>query len=118
MVEIRCVDAREILDCRLEPTLRVTVKTESGSGQADVPCGRSRGTHEAVDLRDGEDRYDGLGVQTAVSNVTDTIAPALTGRDVLTQQAIDRTLIELDGTTDKSALGGNALTGVSLAVIK
>jgi enolase len=118
MIEIRCVDAREILDCRLEPTLRVTVKTESGSGQADVPCGRSQGTHEAVDLRDGEDRYDGLGVQTAVSNVTDTIAPALTGRDVLTQQAIDQTLIELDGTADKSALGGNALTGVSLAVIK
>jgi len=118
MVEIRKVDAREILDCRLEPTLRVTVETESGSGRADVPCGRSRGKHEAVDLRDGGDRYDGLGVRTAVSNVTDTIAPALTGRDALEQREIDRTLIELDGTADKSALGGNTLTGVSLAVLK
>jgi enolase len=118
MVAIRRVDAREILDCRLEPTLRVTVETASGSGRADVPCGRSRGEHEAVDLRDGDDRYDGLGVRTAVSNVTDTIAPALTGRDALEQRAIDRTLIDLDGTADRSALGGNALTGVSLAVLK
>jgi len=118
MVAIRRVDAREILDCRLEPTLRVTVETASGRGRADVPCGRSRGEHEAVDLRDGDDRYDGLGVRTAVSNVTDTIAPALTGRDALEQRAIDRTLLDLDGTADKSALGGNALTGVSLAVLK
>lgn len=118
MVEITGVTAREILDCRLEPTLRVTVETESVTGTADVPCGRSRGTHEAVDLRDGGRRYDGRGVTQAVTNVTDVIGPELVGWNALEQRAIDQELLALDGTADKSNLGGNALTGVSLAVLK
>ncbi|MFC6799768.1 phosphopyruvate hydratase [Haladaptatus sp. DYSN1] len=118
MTTINRVHAREILDCRLEPTLRVTVETEGASGQADVPCGRSRGKHEAVDLRDGGDRYAGRGVQTAVENVNERIAPQLVGREVLAQRAIDEVLLELDGTDQKSNLGGNATTGVSLAVAK
>ncbi|WP_276275149.1 phosphopyruvate hydratase [Haladaptatus sp. QDMS2] len=118
MTTINRVHAREILDCRLEPTLRVMVETEGASGQADVPCGRSRGKHEAVDLRDGGDRYAGRGVQTAVENVNERIAPQLVGREVLAQRAIDEVLLELDGTDQKSNLGGNATTGVSLAVAK
>lgn len=116
--EITEITALEVLDNRLEPTIRVTVKTETATGCADVPCGRSRGTNEAVDLRDGGDRYHGRGVQTAVENVTDRIAPALIGRNVTAQRAIDETLLELDGTANKSELGGNAVTGVSLAVLK
>lgn len=112
------IRAREILDNRLEPTLRVTVDTENGSGRADVPCGRSRGENEAVDLRDGGERYGGLGVRTAIENITETIAPELIGHTVTDQRAIDDMLIALDGTPTKSSLGGNALTGVSLAVLK
>jgi enolase len=108
----------EILDNRLEPTLRVTVETAAGTGRADVPCGRSRGEHEAVDLRDGDDRYRGRGVETAVGNVNEEIAPALEGRDATDQRGIDAELVALDGTDRKERLGGNALTGVSLAVLK
>ncbi|QLG61718.1 phosphopyruvate hydratase [Halorarum salinum] len=111
------VSAREILDNRLEPTLRVTVETGAGTGRADVPCGRSRGANEAVDLRDGGDRYRGLGVRTAVGNVEERIAPELIGTDVTDQRAIDDRLVSLDGTPDRSNLGGNALTGVSVAVL-
>jgi enolase len=74
MVAIARVTAREILDCRLESTLRVTVETESGTGTAGVPCGRLRSTYEPIDLRDGGSRYDGLGVTDAVVNVTGVIA--------------------------------------------
>lgn len=113
---IESVSALEIVDCRLEPTLRVTVRTESGAtGSADVPCGRSTGVHEAVERRDGGDRFHGRGVQDAVELVGDEIEPALIGEDVTAQQAIDRTLAELDGTNDRSRLGGNTTTGVSLA---
>ncbi|WP_423751658.1 phosphopyruvate hydratase [Salinirarus marinus] len=118
MAKITGISAEEIVDCRLEPTLRVTVETESGTGRADVPCGRSRGENEAVDLRDGGERYAGLGVRDAVSNVNDTIAPALVGQNALHQRTIDEELRSLDGTEDKSRLGGNALTGVSLGVLK
>ncbi|MCQ4332064.1 enolase [Natronomonas sp. F2-12] len=117
--EIDAVEAREILDNRLEPTLRVTVRTEDGTaGQADVPRGRSRGVHEAVDLRDGGDRYRGKGVKTAVRNVEERIEPALVGHSVTDQAGIDALLRELDGTPDGSNLGGNSLTGVSLAALK
>lgn len=115
--EIHTVRAREILDCRLEPTLRVTVETANGTGEADVPAGRSVGSNEAVDLRDGGDRYHGKGVQTACANVESTIAPAVTGLDVRDQREIDHQLRELDGTANKSVLGGNATTGVSLATL-
>ena len=115
---IRDVSAREIVDNRLEPTLRVTVETDAGRARADVPCGRSRGEHEAVDLRDGDDRYGGLGVQTAIANVTEHVAPELVGRPVTDQRAIDDLLIDMDGTVTKENLGGNVLTGTSLAVAK
>ncbi len=116
---IESIDAREILDNRLEPTLRVTVRTEGGAiGRADVPRGRSRGVHEAVDLRDGGDRYRGMGVRTAVENVEERIEPELRGHSVTDQAGIDSRLRELDGTADGSNLGGNTLTGVSLATLK
>ncbi len=118
MTEIVDVRAREILDNRLEPTLRVTVETPAGSAAADVPAGRSRGANEAVEARDGGDRYRGLGVRTAVSTVEERIAPELRGRRVTDQRGIDETLVELDGTADMSDLGGNTTTGVSLACLR
>jgi enolase len=117
--QIRHVKAREILDCRGNPTVEVDVITESGIlGRADVPAGRSRGTHEAFELRDGGRRYAGLGVLTAVRNVNELLAPQLVGRDVRRQTEIDRLMVDLDGTDDKSKIGGNAIGGVSLAVCK
>jgi enolase len=113
---IEAVDAREILDNRLEPTLRVTVETPAGTGQADVPRGRSRGDHEALDLRDGDDRYRGRGVRCAVANVEERIAPALVGRDATAQRSVDACLTDLNDPDDP--LGGNAITGVSLAVLR
>ncbi len=118
MTDIVGVRAREILDNRLEPTLRVTVETPAGTGTADVPAGRSRGTREAVEARDGGGRYRGRGVRTAVSTVEDRVAPELRGRSVTDQRAVDRALLELDGTADLSDLGGNVVTGVSLACLK
>lgn len=117
-IEITDVTAREILDGRLEPTLRATVETECGAGTADVPCGRSRGGAEATEIRDGDDRYRGRGVRTAVATVEERIAPELVGRDVTAQAALDSLLVELDGTPDRSNLGGNAITGASLAVLR
>ena len=111
--------AREILDSRGNPTIEVDCITESGAfGRAQVPSGASTGKHEALELRDGEDRYNGKGVLKAVQNVNDIIAPEITGEDVLDQANIDRILIELDGTENKSNLGANAILGVSLAVAK
>ena len=111
--------AREILDSRGNPTIEVDCITESGAfGKAQVPSGASTGKHEALELRDGEDRYNGKGVLKAVQNVNDIIAPEITGEDVLDQANIDRILIELDGTENKSNLGANAILGVSLAVAK
>jgi enolase len=114
---IEIVDAREILDSRGNPTIEVDIVLADGSvGRAAVPSGASTGAHEAVELRDGDEaRFGGKGVRRAVANVTDTIAPALYGLDATDQAGIDALLCELDGTTNKSALGANAILGVSLA---
>ncbi len=115
---IESITAREILDGRLEPTLRVTIETPAGTGRADVPAGRSRGRHEATERRDGGDRYAGLGVRSAVESVEERIAPALAGRPVTDQRTLDSALEALDGTDDLSELGGNAVAGVSLAALR
>lgn len=111
---------REILDSRGNPTVEVDVFTESGAfGRAAVPSGASTGENEALELRDGDKgRYLGKGVQKAVTNINETIAPALEGMSVLEQMQIDAKLLELDGTKTKANLGANALLGVSLAVAK
>jgi len=117
MTLIRNVLAREILDSRGNPTLEVDVILESGgSGRAAVPSGASTGEHEANELRDNDPtRYRGKGVQQAVENVNERIAPELLGEDARDQPLVDRTLIDLDGTPNKSNLGANAILGVSLA---
>jgi enolase len=109
--------AREVLDSRGNPTVEVEVYTDSGAfGRALVPSGASTGEHEAVELRDGDkDRYLGKGVQKAVDNVNEVIAPALIGYDVTEQVLIDKLMIELDGTKNKGKLGANAILGVSMA---
>ena len=111
------VYAREVIDSRGNPTIEVEVTTESGSfGRAMVPSGASTGEREALELRDGDkSRFLGKGVLKAVSNVNDKIAEAILGFDVTDQNLIDKTMIELDGTNDKSNLGANALLGVSMA---
>jgi enolase len=117
MTAIESIDAREILDSRGNPTIEVDVVLAGGAtGRAAVPSGASTGAHEAVELRDGDSkRYGGKGVLKAVDSVLETIAPALLGADASDQAAIDETLINLDGTPDKSRLGANAIVGVSLA---
>jgi len=115
---IEAVAAREILDNRLEPTLRVTVETPAGTGRADVPCGRSRGAHEAHERRDGDDRYRGRGVREAAAAVENEVAPALAGRDATDQRGVDAALGDLDGTRRYERLGGNVVTGVSLATLR
>jgi enolase 1/2/3 len=117
VTSIELIDAREILDSRGNPTVEVDVVLSGGAaGRAAVPSGASTGAHEAVELRDEEpDRYGGKGVRRAVANVIETIAPALLGADASDQAVIDETLIDLDGTPNKSRLGANALLGVSLA---
>ena len=117
MKKISAVHALEILDSRGNPTLEVDVHLSGGHvGCAAVPSGASTGAREAVELRDGGQRYRGRGVQKAVAHVNNEIARALSGMDASDQTAIDRRLIELDGTSNKSRLGANALLGVSLAV--
>jgi enolase len=122
MPSIVHLSAREILDSRGNPTVEVDVLLDDGSfGRAAVPSGASTGTHEAVELRDGEkDRYSGKGVMRAVANVKDTLAPALLRADLdaTDQVLIDRLMVEIDGTPNKSQLGANAILGVSLAVAK
>jgi len=117
---IKFVTAREILDSRGNPTLEVDVITESGFlGRAAVPSGASTGEHEACELRDGDkSRYLGKGVLKAVKNVVDVIGPKIQGLDVVSQTMIDRLMIELDGTENKTKLGANAILGVSLACAK
>ena len=116
---IRHVKAREVLDSRGNPTLEVDVVTEGGAlGRASVPAGASRGMHEAVEIRDGGRRFHGLGVLKAVRNVNEIIAKEIRGMDVRDQRGIDYRLIEIDGTSNKSRLGANAILGVSLAVAK
>ena len=116
---IKDIKAREILDSRGEPTIEVDVITEDGTlGRADVPCGLSKGEHEALEVRDGGSRYAGRGVRNAVYNVHEVIRPALLGKNSVEQREIDELMIELDGTPNKSKLGSNAIVGVSLAVAK
>ncbi|MCA0984606.1 phosphopyruvate hydratase [Halobacillus yeomjeoni] len=118
MPYITDVYAREVLDSRGNPTVEVEVYTESGAfGTALVPSGASTGEYEAVELRDGDnERYLGKGVQTAVDNVNEKIAPKLLGMDVTQQVIIDKMMMELDGTENKGNLGANAILGVSMAV--
>ncbi len=113
------VRAREVLDSRGNPTLEAEVELENGAvGRAIVPSGASTGTHEAVELRDGGPRFRGKGVLRAVANVRDRIAPEVVGLDALDQASVDQAMIELDGTPNKSALGANAILGVSLATAR
>jgi len=113
------IHARQIFDSRGNPTVEVDVITENGMlGRAAVPSGASTGEHEAVELRDGGDRYMGKGVMNAVENVNGKIAGTLLGVSVFEQEAIDKIMIDLDGTPNKSKLGANAILGVSLAVAK
>jgi enolase len=116
-MKIEKLKAREILDSRGNPTVEVEVLLSDGTaGQAAVPSGASTGTHEALELRDGDkSRFDGKGVLKAVANVNERIAPALRGMPASEQEVIDRKMIELDGTSTKSNLGANAMLGVSLA---
>ena len=119
-LEIVDVLAREILDSRGNPTVEVEVTLDDGTvGRAAVPSGASTGIYEACELRDGDkSRYGGKGVQKAVENVNGEIAEAIVGLNVLDQTGIDKLLIELDGTPNKTRLGANAMLGVSLAVAK
>ncbi len=119
MPSIEAVGAREILDSRGNPTVEVEVALDDGTmARAAVPSGASTGAYEAVELRDGGDRYGGKGVSKAVDAVLDDIGPELLGMEASEQRLIDQALIDLDGTPDKSRLGANALLGVSLAVAR
>ena len=119
-MKIKSIKGREILDSRGNPTVEVEVELECGVvGRASVPSGASTGEHEALELRDGDEkRYGGKGVLKAVENVNKVIAPALVGYSALEQRAIDHKMLALDGTKTKSNLGANAILGVSLAVAK
>src|SRR5687768_17895510 len=119
VASIDAVGAREILDSRGNPTVEVEVALDDGTiARAAVPSGASTGAFEAVELRDGGERYAGKGVTKAVDGVLDVIGPELVGYEASEQRLIDQQLIDLDGTPDKSRLGANALLGVSLAVAK
>ena len=119
MTAIIRVFGREILDSRGNPTVEVDIELESGAfGRAAVPSGASTGSHEAVELRDGDDRYRGKGVRTAVDKVNGEIFDLISGLDAEDQRAVDQMMIDLDGTPNKSRLGANAILGVSLAVAK
>lgn len=117
---IKSIHAREILDSRGNPTVEVEVRLEDGAyGRAAVPSGASTGTHEALELRDGDrGRYGGKGVLKAVEHVNKEIAQALSGLDALNQSRVDQAMIEFDGTTNKTKLGANAILGVSLALAR
>ncbi len=119
MTVISQVLGREVLDSRGNPTVEVEVRTKSGHfGRAIVPSGASTGTFEALELRDGDKRYLGKGVQKAVANVNTVIAPALEGISVLDQLLVDNTMLTLDGSDNKNLLGANAILGVSMAVAR
>src|SRR3954454_9489490 len=119
MSQIEKVHARQILDSRGNPTVEVEVVLRSGaSGRAAVPSGASTGEFEAVELRDGGERWAGKGVSRAVAHVNEEITAALKGPRAAEQRALDETMIELDGTPIKGRLGANAILGVSLAVEK
>ena len=119
MAIIEALSAREILDSRGNPTVEVEVLLEDGTAaRAAVPSGASTGAFEAVELRDGGKRYLGKGVEKAIKNVNDVIAPEIVGLDAQDQRLIDQTMIDLDGTKNKAKLGANSILGVSLAVAK
>src|SRR5919199_530357 len=120
MSEIIDIRAREILDSRGNPTVETDVRLSSGAlGRAAVPRGASTGEHEALELRDGDPkRYSGKGVLRAVQHIEETIAPALRGMSAIDQIAVDRALLELDGTPNKERLGANAILGVSMATAR
>ena len=117
--EIDTIHARQILDSRGNPTLECEVILADGSiGRAMVPSGASTGEHEAVELRDGDEtRFAGKGVEHAVNNVNDELAPQIVGLDAREQEYIDQLMIEADGTPNKSNIGANAMLGISLAVV-
>ena len=115
---IQSIKAREIIDSRGDPTVEVDLTTDRGLFRASVPSGASKGKYEAVELRDGGDRYQGKGVLKAIKNINEIIGPKLIGKDPTKQKEIDRLMIELDGTKNKSKLGANAICGVSLAVCR
>jgi len=114
MSKIKDIIAREIKDSREKPTVEVTVETDKGDSTASVPSGASTGEREALELRDA----DGRGVNTAINNINNIIAPKLKGKDVLNQREVDEFLITLDGTENKSKLGANAILGVSMAACR
>lgn len=119
MSEITAVIAREVLDSRGNPTVEVEVMTDGGFGRAAVPSGASTGEHEALELRDGDKkRYLGKGVQTAVKNIETSLGPSILGLDSLDQTAVDKVMLDADGTDNKNKLGANALLGVSMAVAR
>ena len=115
-MDIKTVSCRWILDSRGNPTVEVEIMTSSGAvGRAAVPSGASTGQHEALELRDGGEAFHGKGVRQALANISDQITPAIIGLNAADQRAIDQTMLELDGTDNKSNLGANATLGVSLA---
>ncbi len=119
MASIEAVGAREILDSRGNPTVEVEVALDDGTiARAAVPSGASTGKFEAVELRDGAERYGGKGTEKAVAAVLDSIGPELVGYEATEQRLVDQELLDLDGTPDKSRLGANAILGVSLAVAR
>lgn len=120
MSKIKKIEAREILDSRGNPTVEVEVGLESGAqGSFMVPSGASTGKHEALELRDGDkDRYNGLGVERAVANVNEKIQKALLGMEANDQKVVDKAMLVLDGTENKTELGANAILGVSIAVCR
>merc|ERR1719148_151938 len=118
MATIKAVKAREILDSRGNPTIEVDLTTDDGLFRASVPSGASTGAYEAYELRDGGDRYLGKGCLKAVSNVNDILGPAVCGMNPADQRGIDEAMIKMDGTTNKSNLGANAILGISLAASK
>ena len=119
METIKKINAEEILDSRGNPTIRVNVSSENFTASADVPSGASTGKYEALELRDGDaERYGGKGVSKAVKNIENLIAPILLGKEPSSQKEIDEAMIAIDGTDNKSKLGGNAMIGVSMAVAR
>jgi enolase len=113
------IKAYEIIDNRGMPTIRVAVCIDDHYwGRADVPCGSSTGSYEAMEIRDGGNRYRGKGVRKAIQNIHDIILPELKGKDATRQRDVDYLMLDLDGTENKSKLGGNAILGVSLAVAR
>lgn len=118
MYEIRKVRARQVYDSRGNPTVEVEISTAKGRGRAIVPSGASTGSHEALELRDGGNAWRGKGVSRAVDNVNKVIGPPLIGKDCTDQQAVDKLMLDLDGTSNKSKLGANAILGCSMAAAR